>query len=154
ASARRSPAWLIWHLAHEMGHVARGHLRTGAALDIKIDFNSEQVEERAANLFAKDLVYGKKNRGGFSAARHVTGERLAAESRNLGAMHRIYPACIVTSYGFNMDAWGTAQNALNALGVADGGPEAVRKALAEHVDLDCLADTDRQFFARAVGLPE
>jgi len=154
ASSRRSPAWLIWHLAHEMGHVARGHLQNGAALDVKIDFSSEQVEEREANLFAKDLVYGSKNRGGFKAARHITGAQLAADSRNLGALHHIYPACIVTSYGFNMTAWGTAQNALAALGAADGGPEAVRSALVEHLDLDDLTETDRQFFARAVGLPQ
>jgi hypothetical protein len=154
ASSKKSPAWLIWHLAHEMGHVALGHLRNGDAIDIQIDFKSQQDEERQANLFAKDLVYGKKNRGGFSAARHITGARLAAESRNLGAMHRIYPACIVTSYGFNMNAWGTVQNALTSLGVAEGGPEAVRRALAEHVDFDCLSDSDRHFFAKAVGLPE
>lgn len=154
ASAKRSPAWLIWHLVHEMGHVAQGHLRTGAALDVKIDFKSEQTEERQANLFAKDLIYGRKNRGGFSAARHITGAQLAAESRNLGAMHRIYPACIVTSYGFNMDAWGTTQKALNVLGVAEGGPEAVRRVLAERIDLDALSETDRHFFARAAGLPE
>jgi IrrE N-terminal-like domain len=154
ASFRKSPAWLTWHLAHEMGHVARGHLRNGAALDVKIDFSSEQVEEREANLFAKDLVYGRRHRGGFKYARHINGAQLAAEARSLGALHRIHPACIVTSYGFNMAAWGTAQNALKALGAADGGPEAVCAALVEYLDLDDLADTDRQFFARAVGLPE
>ena len=154
ASFRKSPAWLTWHLAHEMGHVARGHLHNGAALDVRIDFSSEQVEEREANLFAKDLVYGKKNRGGFKSARHITGVQLAAEARHLGALHRIHPACIVTSYGFNMAAWGTAQNALKALGSADGGPEAVRAALTERLDLESLVDSDRQFFVRAVGLPE
>lgn len=154
ASSRKSPAFLIWHLAHEMGHVALGHLHSGAALDVSIDFNSEQAEEREANLFAKDLVYGKKNREGFKAARHLTGEALASSARATGAMHRIYPGSIVTSYGFNMSAWGTAQSALNVLGVAEGGSEAVRAAMAERIDLDELADTDRQFFTKATGLLE
>lgn len=154
SSAKRSPAWLIWHLAHEMGHVACGHLRTGAALDISIDFASTQTEEREANLFAKDIIYGKKHRGGFKAARHITGAALAAQAKNLGPMHKIFPACIVTSYGFNMKAWGTAQNALKVLGVAEGGPEAVRKALSERIDLDKLAETDRHFFVQATGIPE
>lgn len=154
ASSKRSPAWLTWHLAHEMGHVARAHLHTGAAIDIKIDFNSQQAEEQEANLFAKDFVYGKENRSGFTSVRHITGEKLAAQSRSAGAMHRIYPGCIATSYGFNMNAWGTAQKALNALGVSEGGPETIRKALSERIDLDRLTETDRHFFSKATGLSE
>src|SRR6476660_563611 len=28
ASSKKSPAWLIWHLPHETGHVAHGHVQT------------------------------------------------------------------------------------------------------------------------------
>lgn len=154
ASSRRSPAWIIWHLAHELGHVASGHLRHGETVDIAIDFASENHDEQQANLYAKDVVYGAKNRGGFSAPRHVTGEKLAAEARNLGPMHRIAPACIVTSYGFNMNAWGTANKALNILGISDGGPEAIRKTLLERIDLDALPETDRHFLVKVTGIPE
>jgi len=152
ASARRSPAWLMWHLAHEMGHVARGHLQTGAALDETIDFKAPGREEKEANTIAKDLIYGETNR--FKAACHITGSNLAAQARNLGSAHRIWPACIVTSYGFNMDAWATAQKALNIMGVAEGGPEEIRQELAQRIDLDQLSETDRCFFVRAAGLPE
>jgi hypothetical protein len=154
ASFKPSPAWLIWHLAHEMGHVARGHLRTGAALDIKIDFRSRRSDEKEANLFAMDLVYGKEKRKGFKERRHITGETLAARARGLGPAHGIYPGSIVASYGFHMKAWGTAQTALNTLGIAKGGRSIVRQALTERVDLDVLSETDRHFFVRATGIPE
>lgn len=122
ASSKRSPAWLIWHLAHEMGHVARGHLRTGATFDIKIDFNSQLQEEREANLFAMDFVYGKENRGGFTADRHITGSKLAAYAKRIG--------------------------------IGEGGPETLRKALVERIDLDRLTETDRHFFSKATGISD
>jgi len=153
ASSRHSPAWLIWHLAHEMGHVARGHLRTGAALDETIDFKAPDREEKEANTFGKALIYGET--AVFKADRHITGDNLAAQARNLGPAHRIWPPCIVTSYGFHMEnAWATAQKALNSLDIAKGGPEEIRRELAQRIDLDQLSETDRCFFIRATGVPE
>lgn len=152
ASSKRSPAWLIWHLAHEMGHVARGHLRTGAALDEKIDFKAQGREEKEATRFGKELIYGET--AVFRADRHITGLNLAVQARNLGPAHRIWPPCIATSYGFNMDAWATAQKALASLNVAEGGPEEIRRELAQRIDLDQLSETDRCFFVRATGVPE
>jgi hypothetical protein len=151
-SSRKSPAFLIWHLAHELGHIDLGHLDSGNAIAEQIDLNSDLDEEKEANLFATSLLYGSANFGGFRAARHITGEQLAHEAQQLAAAHQIWAGCIVTSYGFNMSAWGTAQRALQALGVADTGPGIVQDTLRERVDLDRLTDTDRNFFARATGL--
>ena len=152
ASSKRSPAWLIWHLAHEMGHVSLGHLQTGAALDETIDFKAQDCEEQEATTFGKTLIYGET--ATFKAGRHITGVNLAAQARNWGPAHRIWPPCIVTNYGFNMSAWGTAQRALKVLNAADGGPEEIRRELAQQIDLDQLSDSDRCFFVRATGLPE
>jgi Zn-dependent peptidase ImmA (M78 family) len=152
ASSKRSPAWMIWHLAHELGHVAAGHLKNGDALDVSIDFGATRQEEKEANTYAHELLYGSTR--GFKAQRHITGERLASDARDLGVQHRIWPACVVTSYGFHMEAWGTTNKALEKLGASEGGPEAVRAFLHERVDLDRLSDTDRHFFVNVTGLPE
>lgn len=151
ASSRKPPALLLWHLAHELGHVALGHLHGGATLDVSIDFDSNDTAERAANEFAKPLVYGET--AGFRAGRHLKAERLAAEARQLGPQLRVQPASIVTSYGFHMKAWGTMQNALEALGAADGGPDILRQVLKARVDLDRLGETDRHFFASSCAIP-
>jgi hypothetical protein len=156
ASSKRSPAFLIWHLAHELGHIASGHLEARqGTLDVSIDFGSINADESEANRFALDVVYGEANRGGFSAARYITGENLAKQARNLGPMHRIYPPCIVSSYGHNMpNAWATVNRALQIMGAADNGPDEIRSHLGDRLDLSCLGETDRHFFAKATGIQE
>jgi Zn-dependent peptidase ImmA (M78 family) len=75
ASSKRSPAWMIWHLAHELGHIAAGHLKDGDTLDVSIDFGSTTREEKEANSYARELLYGGTE-GGPEAVRTFLRERV------------------------------------------------------------------------------
>jgi IrrE N-terminal-like domain len=152
ASTKRSPAWLVWHLAHELGHVAQGHLKNGDAIDPEIDFATDHKDERAANQYAMTLIYG--DTPGFRSANPLKAADLAAQANEIGPAHRIHPACVVTSYGFTMKAWDVAGAALKILHVASGGAEPIRAALRKRLDLDCLPATDRHFLAGVTGLAE
>jgi hypothetical protein len=152
-ASNKGAAWLIWHLAHELGHVAKGHLRTRDAIDEKIDFSSGQHDEREANEFAVSLLYGSL-RDGFKVNRHLTGEQLAEAAQRIGRACRVLPASVVTSYGFNMKAWATANKALALLGEAEGGSESVNAFLHPHLDVDELPEADRRLLSAVTGLPE
>lgn len=155
ASSRRAPAWLVWHLAHEMGHIACGHLtEDGIVVDEAAgppgeNEMSETTQEREADAFAKELVYKNTE---FTARYHLTGAQLAHEAKRIGPKYRVDPCAIVTHYAYKMGAWGTAQNALNDLGSTSGGPEIVRDYLRQRVEPDRLTDTDHHFLSATTGL--
>lgn len=54
--SRKHPAWLAFHLAHELGHLALGHVQEGMLIDDEINQSSDDDEEIAANGFAVGLL--------------------------------------------------------------------------------------------------
>ncbi len=151
-SQRKGPAWLIWPAAHEMGHVAKGHLRDGDKIDVEIDLFSESPDEREANDFAKALVYDCAD--DFKTEQVIPPYDLMREAMERGPNHRVHPGCIITNYGFNMKAWDVASAALKIAKLDKGGPDIIRSALLRHIDLGRLAETDRHFFESVTGLSE
>ena len=150
ASTRKAPAWLIWHLAHEMGHIGHGHLDESEEIDVKIRGSSRDPHEIQANDFAHRLVYGSQQ--GFIAPQHLKAETVAREANREGKVRHILPASIIASYAFHMDAWGVAQKALQILGQDSGGPEMVRDFLARHIQLDALGESDSGFLEAVLGI--
>lgn len=150
ASQRKEPSWLLFHLAHEIGHVALGHLGEGDLLDVKIGGGSEEKEETEANDFANSLVYGES--GPFFSAYRLKGEIVARDARNLAVSAQVSPGSIALSYGFRMDAWGPAQKALKILEGDQDGPLTLREALGARVDLDALSEEDRHLLVQVTGL--
>ncbi|WP_337906885.1 ImmA/IrrE family metallo-endopeptidase [Iningainema tapete] len=53
---RCSPARLLFILAHELGHIIKGHVNNYAIVDEEIDPESIDVEEIEANEFASELL--------------------------------------------------------------------------------------------------
>ncbi|NJM40747.1 MAG: ImmA/IrrE family metallo-endopeptidase, partial [Anaerolineae bacterium] len=52
-------AWLLFVLAHELGHIALGHLNKHAVVvDAKVEPDSKDSDEEAANRFANELLTG------------------------------------------------------------------------------------------------
>jgi hypothetical protein len=150
SSSRKAPAWLIWHLAHEMGHIAHGHLGGSDMIDVKIRDGLKEPQEVEANDFAHQLVYGSGR--GFRAPRHLKPKVVARQAQLEGEQSRILPASILASYAFHMNAWGVVQKALQILGQADCGPEEVRDFLAHRIDLDVLGESDRGFLEAVIGI--
>ncbi|MGK7905397.1 MAG: ImmA/IrrE family metallo-endopeptidase [Hormoscilla sp.] len=54
-----SPARLLSILAHELGHIVKGHLHGDAIVDDEINLEREDAEEIEANEFALELLLGK-----------------------------------------------------------------------------------------------
>ncbi|MGK7903739.1 MAG: ImmA/IrrE family metallo-endopeptidase [Hormoscilla sp.] len=55
----KSPARLLSILAHELGHIVKGHLHGDAIVDDEINLEREDAEEIEANEFALELLLGK-----------------------------------------------------------------------------------------------
>lgn len=149
--ARRHPAWLLFVLAHELGHLALGHVDEGTTLiDDEVDKESGDAEERAANDFALALLCGSSETRFSANDRWLKAEALAAAATKLGHELRIDPGHIVLNYANTMGKsfYAVANAALALLPGAADAPEAARRRLAGGLDWERLPAESSEFVMR------
>lgn len=159
---RESSVFWLFDLAHELGHIAHGHIATDGIVDVDPPRPSEHpdaagdAQEHDANEFALELLLGD-HRGLVSAVRAeargsylrfkgavATVARRANVSAGLLGMVAAYE---LIDIGEAKDRWGSATN----LAEADGlGRPPVQAALARHLDLDDIGEPDRGLLRAAV----
>ncbi|MBB6560043.1 hypothetical protein HNP48_002715 [Acidovorax soli] len=112
-------AQYMFHVAHELGHIALGHLNgAGAIIDADpydpanhVDELIDDDEERAADEYAQALLTGQHSfsvmRGhGESSHNSVgTARELASHAMQTGQRLNIDPGHIVMSFGYSTREW-------------------------------------------------
>lgn len=153
------PAWPAFHLAHEIGHIALGHLADGRAI---VDLESvDEVagvldpEEAAANTFALELLTGRPEPRVEVRGEGRSARQLAEQSRQVGAQERIEPGTLALVYGHSTGNWATAVAALSHLYDAPQDAwRAVNRIAMRQLQWSAMGD-EAESFVRAVmgGLP-
>lgn len=110
------PAPTAYHVAHELGHIAAGHLVESDAI-IDLEELKEQSdldrEEREANEFALELLTGQKSPSLQFASSPRSGLELAGAVNSASAKRQIEPGTLALCYGYKTSDWKTAYAALN-----------------------------------------
>lgn len=152
------PAWMLFILAHEMGHLASGHLEgtEGAAIvDEKVTEGEavDDAQEIEANGYALQCLTGGQQ-GNLKLDYLMPADDLAAAALQFGAQHHIDPGHVVLNAVSNTryrgtTPWPLANAALKAVD-HDAGTAAdiCRAALRDHVDSDRLSDDAYEFLER------
>ncbi|QEH32904.1 hypothetical protein OJF2_13890 [Aquisphaera giovannonii] len=146
----KASAWLLFILAHELGHIALGHIPdNGVLIDENVDTNENDDEEAAANAFAIELLAGAKEAKFRAGGRWPNAEMLSQRARELGRELQIDPGHIILNYAHTMgkEFFPVANAAIGKL----GGPDAigiVRRKLAQHLDWSRLPEDSSEFLMR------
>ncbi len=116
AKDSKYPAATAFHLAHEIGHIALGHLAEhGAIIDIgdPVDSNSElDSEELAADKFALELLTGFATPPIEVIGRGKSAKQLATEAFQTAKVWSIEPGTVALCYGHITGNWGVANAAM------------------------------------------
>jgi hypothetical protein len=148
-SGRRSPSWIAFIVAHELGHIHHKHLKPGQTLvDEKINHASDETDEAQANDFAVRLLTGRPDLG-LSSTRSMGIPQLAKAAAIFGKSYRIAPGVAALNYGFTTGEWPLAIGALSLLEKEDDAAKDLDKAMKEHLDLDALSEDSREWITRA-----
>lgn len=153
-----APAWMLFDLAHEMGHIACGHLppdEGGAIVDEKIteDAAGSDDDEREANRYALDLLAGE-GRQTLSMDRLPDAAGLANTAKVYGRKHGIDPGHVILNVSKNSpikgkEPWALANSALKFIGEDHMPADLCRDALRRNIDTDTLSDDSFEFLERA-----
>lgn len=147
-SKKKPTAWLLFHLAHELGHIVLGHVDTVPFLvDQEVERSDTDPEEAAANLFATELLTGLKEP--WLPGKGLTGSVLAERSAAAGRAYRIDPGTVALNYGWLVrDRWGVVATALAMLEPSGDAPAVIRSKMAERLQWDKLPDESQDYLQR------
>jgi IrrE N-terminal-like domain len=110
------PAQVAFYLAHELGHIALGHLKHGNVL---VDMDSEltspagDTEEAEADRFALELLTGQANLTVLPFSKHYTARQLARDALHISKERHIEPGTLALCFGYSSGDWPTAMAAMH-----------------------------------------
>jgi Zn-dependent peptidase ImmA (M78 family) len=138
---RTNPAWLAFHLAHELGHLAFGHVKKGEGIlvDDDIKDNSSDSEEIESNKFAVSLLLDNLDN---AVKKRMKAPALA---KYLGGIAQNNPTVDPCAIAFNF-AWhntnyfAVAVSAVKILDENQCGSKIIQSFLENHIDWDDLSD--------------
>ncbi|MBC6420979.1 MAG: ImmA/IrrE family metallo-endopeptidase [Hormoscilla sp. SP5CHS1] len=156
----KSPARLLFILAHELGHIVKGHLHGDAIVDENIELEIEDEEEVEANEFALELLLGKPDMR-YDTPRNLTGEQLAAYAKQISSRDGVDTGTVALNYAYNKakmaatqekekKAWGTASKALKLLEGDVNAPTEINRYALKDLNLERL-DIDSQDYLELVA---
>lgn len=155
AENRMEGAWLSFVIAHELGHIASGHLADGEFMaDDAIDMADSDELEQEANTFAVQLLTADDGLE-FTLPRWrlPKAKQLAEQAKKVGGEIRVDPGVIVLNLAWHhsKNIWPLAGAALKEIEPDANTPQMLRSKMAENLDLDRLPDASVDFLLRVTG---
>ena len=147
----KSPAWIAFLLAHELGHVGRGHLHDGDPhIDEDIAKQADTQEEEEANAYAVALLTGTSNITHIANS-NATTTQFATWAITQGKACQIDPGALVLNYGKTTGDWSGAMTALKSVENGVDSAAIIRTRMMKELNSECLPEESREFLYRMTG---
>lgn len=142
-------AQYMFHVAHELGHIALGHLKDVSAIvdadpndpDNLLEELVDDEEERLADQWAQELLTGDRNfevtrpLGAHGSRQFGTARELADKALQVAGSLGVDPGHIIMCFGFSSHEWDLAVAAAQRLPTQPARPGAmVNRVLWSQID--------------------
>lgn len=147
----KQEAWLLFILAHELGHIVRGHVsQNGVLVDEHIAKDSTDEQEAEANATAVEILTGDSGCRFSSPGRWLNAKKLAMAAKEHGRIHQIDPGHIVLNYsnykGPSFHALGNA--ALKLICPHSDATKLIHEKMAANLDWSGIPEDCSEFLMR------
>lgn len=156
-TGRTSAPWLLFLVAHELGHLALGHVEANSVLlDSEVSRDDTDAEEAAANAWAVALLSGDPDTRFHATAAWPNAAQLAQEAQRLAIPNQTDPGFIVLNYAHSMGRafFAVALAALKLIPGTARGDETIRRLARERLDWSRLGEDAAEFAARMLEADE
>lgn len=162
-SQRSEAAWLLFDIAHELGHIALGHLEGKECLvdgELGEQLKTTDQEEQEANDFALTVLTGMSEHLDFypptsaiSGLPSVKARGLAKRARDYGNAHRIDPGHVLLSFAWkHRDFFSYAMAALKELPASMTSIDSINARLMKGVDFSKISPDSLVILQRLMGI--
>lgn len=157
----RSPAKLLFIMAHELGHFIEGHVQETLIVDEKIEPESVDIEEIEANEFAVELLLGKPDMV-YYTPRILSGDNLASYAQKISTRDDVDPGVVVLNSAWSKARlaeteeergiiWATAFKALKIIEGNADAPTQINRYVQTYLDLDSLDGDSQDYLELALA---
>jgi Zn-dependent peptidase ImmA (M78 family) len=156
---QKSPAWLAFILAHELGHIVCGHIKNSSIIDEKIEHHqTEDTDEQEADQFAIEILFGRRNASYKEQTKDL--KSLKSYVKACSIQDRVDPALIVLNHAWfkanSVDtkeskdkSWQEANVLLTNFKESDiTAPQLINYQLRKHLDWENLSNDHQEFLER------
>lgn len=160
ARESRFPAQVSYYVAHELGHIALGHLSSSPALIDADDPLSapdrEDPDEVAADRYALEVLTGEPEPRVLTEASRFTAASLAKSAMASANELKIDPGTLVLCFGHNTGHWDKVTAALGRLYPRDEpvGVAVNRYAMGQVEASDMISEDNKEYLGAALGVPD
>jgi Zn-dependent peptidase ImmA (M78 family) len=148
------PAWQLFILAHELGHIFHDHIPAdGALMDETVNQNEPDSEETQADEYAIEVLTGKPKHAFNLSGRWLKADKFAAVALDFGKRNQVDPGHVVLNCAHTMggEFWKVANAALKLINSHANAVEVVGERLAENLDWESLPEDSSEFLMRITG---
>lgn len=150
------PAPVAFWLAHELGHVALGHLRDASAVVDMADpaeAETRDAEEAEADAFGLELLTGTPTPDIRTDQVHFGPRQLAEAVLVVGPSERIEPGTLALCYAFRSGDWSRGTAALRHIySLAKPVWREVNRIAASQLRFDAIEDEAADYLRAVIGL--
>ena len=153
-SKKAHPAYLLFHLAHEIGHIAKHHLaKDGFLADQKIGEGNrdDDADEKEADAYAIRLLNGVEIKYTAEPGAIRSGKKLFEAASHKATKVNVDVGHIILNYGHAQGNFGMANMALKYVNGETEGGSVVNEALFKNLDSDLLSEDQLELLHRATG---
>ena len=160
AKRKSSRAWLSFILAHEIAHIALGHLAPGSSIvDVSLQdmatyaTESDQDKQEAdADNFALRILGGPTADSVIAGwSRNLSPVEIAAVARRAGQEQGIEPGHLVLRFAFRFRRWAEAITALRFLTEDMNAEDELVAKLQSNIDIDRVAEDLQDMVMQITG---
>lgn len=143
---------ILFHLAHELGHIAKGHLSgDGFLVDEKIGADDRgDADEKEADAYAIRLLNGADAKY-TSDERAISPEKLYRAALSLAKSQKIDAGHIILNYGHAQGEFPLAKAALKLVGGSDCTGTIVNTSLFKSLDSQRISEDQLALLQRATN---
>jgi len=150
------PAWAAFHLAHELGHIALGHLGHEAAIvDMQTDTAlaaSDDTEEQDADRFALEFLTGRPDFSVASDSKSYNAPALAAAVLDASGHLHVEPGTLALCFGFATQKWRIVNSAMRFIYKRKQPVwRVVNQVALRELDFDRIPEDARSYVATILG---
>lgn len=148
---KSQPAWHLFILAHELGHLHHGHVPTdGSLLDETVRNNEPDTEETQADRYAIELLTGTSTTQITTDSRWPNATSLADQAKEFANRYHVDPGHVVLNCAHTIGGgfWGVASAALNLLEPNADAIGMIGERLAANLDWERLPEDSSEFLMR------
>lgn len=150
-SNRKSTSWLLFIVAHELGHIIHKHLKTNPLIiDTKAMSLNEDPKEIEANESAQKLLLGELFAYPWSKDINFSG--LRDWIKKLSAEKRVDPGALAWNYAWRTGNWGLATAVVQSLEDESDIHNYVNSRLKNYLELEKLDEDSQEYLELTLGV--